>query len=59
MPQITKQYTLSIRPEQFLDACSASELHEVQLLLNSSRYLDKMYPPDETGYIEISADEIP
>lgn len=59
MPQLIKQYSLSITPEQFLDACSASELHEVQLLLNSSRYTDKMYPPDETGYIEITTDELP
>jgi hypothetical protein len=50
MPTLTKQYTLTVSPEQFLDACSANELHEVSLLLQSNRYQRKMlngdYVPD-------------
>lgn len=43
MPQITKQYTVSISPEQFLDACSGTELHELQILLSNTRYQSKMH----------------
>ncbi len=39
MPQLSKQYTLTISVEQFLEACSLTELQEVDLLLN--KYIDK------------------
>ena len=39
MPQLTKAYTLAITVEQFLEACSLSELQEVDLLLD--KYINK------------------
>lgn len=39
MPQLTKAYTLTISVEQFLEACSLSELQEVDLLLD--KYINK------------------
>ena len=39
MPTVTKTYTLSISVEQFLEACSLTELQEVDLLL--TKYIDK------------------
>lgn len=35
MPILQKQYTLEITPEQFLKACSETELQEVNLLLDT------------------------
>jgi hypothetical protein len=42
MPKVTKQFELSISPEQFLNACSVDELREVDLLIQSARYQDKI-----------------
>lgn len=42
MPRLQKVYTLDITPEQFLNACSPEELHEVDLLLNKAAYQDKI-----------------
>lgn len=42
MPALQKIYTLTITPEQFLEACSATELFELSMLLQSNRYQDKM-----------------
>jgi hypothetical protein len=39
MPSLTKAYTLTLTVEQFLEACSLTELQEVDLLLN--KYIDK------------------
>lgn len=38
MPKITKQFTLEIQPERFLNACSYDEIYELWLLLSSPRY---------------------
>lgn len=38
MPEINKQFTLQVTPEQFLDACSAEELMEIDLLIQAPRY---------------------
>lgn len=38
MPKISKMYTLEITPEQFLDNCSALELNEIRMLIQSPRY---------------------
>ena len=51
MPTLTKAYTLTVTPEQFLSACSVSELHEVQLLLNSARYRNKMESVDDDNLL--------
>lgn len=42
MPAINQQTQIVITPERFLNACSASELIELQILLNSPRYQEKM-----------------
>jgi hypothetical protein len=42
MPEINKVYTLKITPEQFLDACSATELWELDQLIQSPRYQNKI-----------------
>lgn len=34
MPKLNKQYTLEVTVEQFLEACSLTELQEIDLLLN-------------------------
>ena len=42
MPQINKLFTLDVTPAKFLDACTAEELIELQMLLNSSKYQSKI-----------------
>jgi hypothetical protein len=36
MPTIERLYTLTVTPEQFLNACSLNELQEVGLLLDGA-----------------------
>lgn len=60
MPQVTKSYTLSITVEQFLEACSLTELQEVDLLLD--KYIDKKKRPyadnsQELLEIQVNSDE--
>jgi hypothetical protein len=42
MPKIDKVLTLEISPEQFLNSCSATELQEIDLLIQSPRFQYKM-----------------
>lgn len=42
MPKIDKVLTLEISPEQFLNSCSATELQEIDLLIQSPRFRNKM-----------------
>lgn len=42
MPKIDKVLTLEISPEQFLNSCSATELQEIDLLIQSPRFQSKM-----------------
>jgi hypothetical protein len=42
MPEITRVLKLKITPEQFLDSCSEDELKEIDLLIQSPRYVNKM-----------------
>lgn len=42
MPEISKVLKLKITPEQFLDSCSEDELKEIDLLIQSPRYVNKM-----------------
>ena len=42
MPKITKQFELDVTPERFLNACTAQELLEVELLITSPRFVHKM-----------------
>lgn len=50
MPTLNKSFTLTVTPEQFLNACSQSELWEVNTLLSSHKFYEKMYgssrPPE-------------
>lgn len=60
MPQVTKAYTLSITVEQFLEACSLTELQEVDLLLD--KYIEKKKRPyadnsEEFQEITVNGDE--
>lgn len=42
MPELNKNFKLEITPEQFLNACSDTELQEIDLLLNRTEYQEKM-----------------
>jgi hypothetical protein len=42
MPKHTKLIELSITVEQFLDACSQTELQEVDMLIQSAKYVAKI-----------------
>lgn len=44
MPTIIKSAEFNFTIENFLDACSPSELKEVDLLIQSNRYRKKMIP---------------
>ena len=44
MPTLNKTYSLTITPEQFLENFSRLELLELDLLLNSKSFRDKMKP---------------
>lgn len=46
MPEINKVFSLRVTPEQFLDACSPLELHEVEMLISKPQYQDKMTNQD-------------
>ncbi len=42
MPKVQKIFNLEVTPDKFLRACSATELREVELLLSSKTYQNKM-----------------
>jgi len=42
MPKVYDTIVLDVTPERFLNACSQTELVEVQLLLHSNRFQKKM-----------------
>lgn len=42
MPKINRVLELEITPERFLEACSVTELIELQLLLDSPRFQSKI-----------------
>lgn len=42
MPKLNKIYTLTITPEQFIEACSDIELQELQMLLDAPRFQKKL-----------------
>ncbi|MDP2188538.1 MAG: hypothetical protein Q8J69_07635 [Sphingobacteriaceae bacterium] len=42
MPKINKHFELDVTPERFLEACSVTELQEVELLLYSPRFQAKI-----------------
>jgi hypothetical protein len=42
MPEITKVFQVDITPERFLDACSDDELKEIDLLIQSERFQNRI-----------------
>lgn len=42
MPEITKIFQVEITPERFLDACSNDELKEIDLLIQSPRFQNRI-----------------
>ncbi|WP_417365959.1 hypothetical protein [Flavobacterium beibuense] len=46
MPNIQKQFLLEVTPEQFLNACSPSELMELEVLIAAPRYQAMMKHPE-------------
>lgn len=42
MPQIVKTLYIDVTPEKFLDNCSREELLELEILLSSPRYQERM-----------------
>lgn len=46
MPNITKTIFLEVTPEQFLEACTPSELMEVDILIQNAHFQNKMNDHD-------------
>lgn len=42
MPEVTKVFTIDITPERFIDACSDIELKELDMLLSSPRFQQRL-----------------
>lgn len=42
MPKLTRTFELEITPERFLEACSNEELQEVDLLIQSPRFRERL-----------------
>lgn len=42
MPTLTKVLTVTVTPEQFLENCSEVELKELDLLIQSPRYTNRI-----------------
>ncbi|MDN3621319.1 hypothetical protein QWY81_17765 [Polaribacter undariae] len=42
MPKVEKTLTLHVSPEKFLSACSQLELKQVETLMRSRRYQNKL-----------------
>ena len=50
MPQVTKVMHIEITPEQFLDNCSDNELKEIDLLIQSQRFQNRINGVIITGF---------
>ena len=51
MPTLTKVLTVTVTPEQFLENCSDIELKELDLLIQSPRYANRINDKNEIGFI--------
>lgn len=51
MPTLTKVLTVTVTPEQFLENCSDLELKELDLLIQSPRYANRINEKKEIGFI--------
>ena len=52
MPTLTKVLTVTVTPEQFLENCSDLELKELDLLIQSSRYSNRINNKNEIGFTQ-------
>lgn len=50
MPTITKVLTVTVTPEQFLENCSDDELKELDLLIQSPIYANRINQKKEIGF---------
>lgn len=50
MPTLTKVLTVTVTPEQFLENCSDLELKELDLLIQSPRYANRIIEKKEIGF---------
>lgn len=53
MPTLTKVLTVTVTPEQFLENCSDLELKELDLLIQSPRYANRITDKKEIGFNQI------
>lgn len=53
MPTLTKVLTVTVTPEQFLENCSDLELKELDLLIQSPRYDNRINDKKEIGFNQI------
>jgi len=53
MPSIDRIFTLTITAEQFLNACSPDELKEIDLLIQSPRFINKMKGQEKVKPMEL------
>ena len=51
MPTLTKVLTVTVTPEQFLENCSDLELKELDLLIQSPRYANRINEKKEIGFL--------
>lgn len=51
MPTLTKVLTVTVTPEQFLENCSDLELKELDLLIQSPRYANRINYKKEIGFL--------
>jgi len=58
MPQVTKVFTIDITPERFIDACSDAELKELDMLLSSPRFQQRL-KATEIGFKSTTSKDIP
>lgn len=42
MPKVQKVFNLEVTPEKFLNACDGAELVELIMLLNSTKYQERL-----------------
>jgi hypothetical protein len=50
MPTLTKVLTVTVTPEQFLENCSDLELKELNLLIQSPRYANRINEKKVIGF---------
>lgn len=53
MPTIYGAYQIDISPDKYLDKCSPEELMEIDLLLSTSKYQDRMNIQDAEEHNEV------